>query len=56
MLFIIIGLLFSILGMFLFIRKENANLQLLSSMLGVLNIMYGLVRITKANKVNGKNL
>ncbi len=52
MLFVGIGFLFSMFGMTML--TENGNLSLISSIFGVLIIVYGLFRIFKANIVNGK--
>ena len=55
MLFIILGLLFSILGMMsLSIWTENAIVSVVLSFLGVFVIAYGLYRIIKTNSTNGK--
>jgi len=56
MLIIMVGFLFSILGMTLLTGKENGQLSLISSILGVLIIVFGLFRIFKANTVNKKDL
>ena len=56
MLIIMVGFLFSILGMSLLTGKENGQLSLISSILGVLIIVFGLFRIFKANTVNKKDL
>lgn len=55
MLFIFLGLLFSILGMIsLSIWTEHAIVSVVLSFLGVVIIVYGLFRIFKANSTNGK--
>jgi len=54
MVFTIIGLLFSTLGMTVFSGKEDVNLSLICSILGVLIILYGLFIMVKANKVETK--
>ena len=56
MLIIMVGFLFSTLGMTLLTGKENGQLSLISSILGVLIIVFGLFRIFKANTVNKKDL
>jgi hypothetical protein len=55
MLFILLGLFFSILGMIsLSIWTEHAMISVILSFLGLLIIVYGLFRILKANSKNGK--
>jgi hypothetical protein len=56
MIIIFIGFLFSILGMTILTEDEYGYLPLISSILGVLIIVFGLFKIFKANRVNGKNL
>ena len=54
-LFIFIGMLFSIAGMTtLSIWTDYATLSVVFSFLGVLIIVYGLFRIIKSGNVNGK--
>ena len=54
-LFILLGLLFSILGMMsLSIWTNYAMISVVLSFLGVFIITYGLFRIFKANSKNGK--
>jgi len=55
MVFIFLGLLFSILGMIsLSIWTKHAIVSVILSFLGVSIIVYGLFRILKANSKNGK--
>lgn len=55
MLFIFLGLFFSIFGMIsLSIWTEHAVVAVIFSFIGVLIILYGLYRIIKANSRHGK--